>query len=486
MRTPKNKSGIIDLILKLRHTKKRNSEAEEEKDETEDNVEEDELPEDNEGGEGEEVVIDISNKDDDSDCPKLDELQAMFESAIALSDRGERCAIYTTIVEYITDEGWGEDDKRIVDSLKKRCRNFLTLWGENGTANTEESITAADDIESLIKSDLGMLKETNTISFTRLLWRATNHWLAWVKVRARVVELIKTRFPMLKAQVPCQVDEPERAYIARVCSLDTQVSRGLCYLFRFFDIDLRTAVGSFRMFDEGDVSDVFSRFGLIAAQLCYYKKNKIVSTVLTTGDTLLHLRDHHRDLFDFTCKVSRVACADEIQEMFNSRYGSICNSPLSRTDDYLKDMSLPHNFIGPIKEEALCVKAKKTSELERRHLRATSDKNKDCLKRVGDFILGEFTAVLNDEEQVQHLNPIDKAKIGMTMAKGVLFEVEHTNNIIYATEKTTTKKTMTIKQFKELITELVKWHNDWEKEKNLPPRALTEKEMGTVSSWNVE
>ena len=41
---------------------------------------------------------------------------------------------------------------------------------------------------------------------------------------------------------------------------------------------------------------------------------------------------------------------------------------------------------------------------------------------------------------------------------------------------------MTIKQFKELITELVKWHNDWEKEKNLPPRALTEKEMGTVSS----
>lgn len=131
--------------------------------------------------------------------------------------------------------------------------------------------------------------------------------------------------------------ESEGLYLKRVCSEDTDVSRGLRYLFRFFDVDLKTAVGSFRAFDGGDISDLMSRLGVIIAQLCYYGKNKIASTLLTTIDTFLYLEKYHRDLFYYTMQISRAACADEIQEFFNARFSGLVNAPVVRSDDYLRE-----------------------------------------------------------------------------------------------------------------------------------------------------
>ena len=419
--------------------------------EEEEKVEEEKVEEEEEEEEAEVIPLSVQPGENEPNA-LMDELHERFEAAQDLKN-GEKAGGFIAIVQFISDNEWKAEDQKVVDTLKRRCRDYVKADSEDNN-----STGAKDDIETLLKSDLELVSGSSVISYTRLLWRATLHWLGWEKVRAEVIALVRKNLPP-------QPNESESAYLERVCGDEKdQRSQGLCYLFRFFDIDLKTGVGAFRIFDDGDISDVLSRLGMITAQLCYYKKNKIASTMLTTIDQLLHLKDHHRDVFDLFCEVSRVACADEIQEFFNSRYGGLANSPCIRTDEYLKDLSLLQNFIGPIKEVTIPKKnKKKTTELERRFNRALKPENAASIDRIGKFILQEFQDVLLQKEGVHNLKPVDKEKLGMTMAKGVFWEIEHTAGLFKAKE--VKPKRLKVADYKDLVKELEAWHNTHNKDR---------------------
>ena len=450
-----NRDDVIIKILELSDISGKNAvdegdEKEEEEEEAAAIAEEEE--EDEEGDGKENVVLD---PEDILMRSRKEDLVAIVEKAEAATI-DEKQVLYEELQEVWSKTPWNGTQEFLdgINNIYERCCSFLREAGENRITtlkNKDDSLSMACDVKRI-----DVMSGAETISYTRLHWRATLHWLAWQLCRAQVLLMLRAHEAFVEYN-----DLEERAFIAAVCAAHP----GMCTFFLFFDTYLDTCIGSFRRWFDGDFSELLNRFFLIALWMCYANNYQLAWCMFSLIDTLKNLETNHPDVFYYVCKMSRFLFSDTVTELFNARFGSMLNTGALKSEQYLKKKSILAIF--PARITALLRKigdkvglVKGDNELERRHKRGKRDKYKTSVQSIANIIIKQVELILDNDEAVRHINNSEylknREKAATQGEKSAWYHMLHYEEVL-AKSKEKKDKPMTLAEIKVKCKELVEF-----------------------------
>ena len=488
-----DKKELIAMIVRLLEEKEQNKEDEEkdkkeggkeeegekdrpdedgtgeegaEEDGAEENRGEEDGAEEEEGGE-EDGTGDGSPGDSGDDPIVLDpdelrETSKMEEMLSLLNSAGEdertlsaKVHLYEKIIELHSTVAWKGKHRVPMQAIRDRCYAFLALnasvTDDAGVPDVTAAENAADTAaqQSTVRR-FGMMTGAETISYTRLLWRATVHFMAWLLIRPTIIVILRLHYEFADIS-----DFEEREFIAAV----TKRHQGVCNLFLFFDVYLDTAIGAFRRWSDGDFSALLNRFHIMAVDMVYAEKYLLAGCMFGMIDSLNHYILHHPSIFLYICRNSRKLYSDVQTELINSRFAGMINSGALQTDDYLITQSLLQVYPGRIRAwfrrftGLFSERERQTSELERRHRRVQADKYNSSIVAVADIIKEQVLLLLDDHESVKHMNHGDscranRGKIAFNGKKGVPYTLKRLEVLLGGKEEEKPKP-LTVKSIKE-------------------------------------
>ena len=411
------KGDLVEFIVKKEEQIRKEGEEKKKKEKEEEKENEewgDKGDEEEEGEEGGGVLL----VPDPEVLQQTEEQQRLFAIILEFRDPAndeisveDKTIAYVEYMDLYSKQSWiGEGDyEKNMARMYDRARRFVDKvakgateaeGGEKGGGVTKAENyddTAAQQIDL---ARMNLTKGAETIAYTRLLWRATIHYLAWVSIRPVVILTMREHvlFTAFK-------DLPEEEFIHEACS----AHEGVLTLFLFFDLYLDTAIGAFRKFADGDFAYLLNRFYFIAMWMEFANHPLLAGCMYSLIDTMRVLEMFQASIFIFVCEVSRIVFSDVITEFMNARFGGMVNSGALQSDEYLERLSVLTVYPSKLWKFVRSWGGKKDetsadNELQRRHKRAEKEKYQQSIKDVSEIILDQMHLILAGHPSMKDIN----------------------------------------------------------------------------------
>ena len=208
-----------------------------------------------------------------------------------------------------------------LDATGTKAQRVDRLWSK---VRPQPNVSPTGN-EKTAKVNLHRLKQTFFHLF--LMWDGeTQGWEAGRNVRRMVIDYARSALAKKVLDADEARDDAMIAATMRdICDdVALEWANGQSSFFfgfwRFFDIELRSAVLPFEKHAQGDMSELLNGFELIALQICAADKPMIRKVVLILLHFLLHYRDKHPDIIEFMCQ-NAAALDEEYIEFLNALLG---------------------------------------------------------------------------------------------------------------------------------------------------------------------